>query len=118
MMTTTKCALAALAAAVLSVLSACAMAPPGPGNDVLRAQVFDAERNFAGTMARRDLSAFSAFISDEAVFFGAKGPARGKAAIVETWKRFFDPQQVAPFSWEPAQVEVLESGMLALSTGP
>lgn len=33
------------------------------------------------------------------------------------WKRYFE-KPAAPFSWEPAQVEVLDSGQLALSTGP
>ena len=33
------------------------------------------------------------------------------------WKPFFEGP-TAPFSWEPDQVEVLESGELALSTGP
>ena len=41
----------------------------------------------------------------------------GKRKVVEGWAGFFDGPQ-APFSWEPDQVEVLESGTLALSTGP
>lgn len=42
---------------------------------------------------------------------------RGRAAVLEGWKAFFDGP-AAPFSWEPDQVEVLDSGQLALSTGP
>jgi hypothetical protein len=37
--------------------------------------------------------------------------------VIEGWTRFY-AKPAAPFSWEPAQVEVLESGTLALSTGP
>ena len=37
--------------------------------------------------------------------------------MAQEWLRFYhDPQ--APFSWEPEQVEVLDSGTLALSSGP
>ena len=46
-----------------------------------------------------------------------KGVLKGRAAVVEGWKSFFEGEQ-APFSWEPETVEVLESGTLALSSGP
>jgi ketosteroid isomerase-like protein len=42
---------------------------------------------------------------------------RGKAAVAEGWQVYFRDTK-APFSWEPAIVEVLESGTLALSSGP
>ena len=41
----------------------------------------------------------------------------GKAAVVAGWKAYFDGV-VAPFSWEPETVEVLDSGTLALTSGP
>jgi ketosteroid isomerase-like protein len=83
----------------------------------LARQVRAAEVGFARTMATRDRSAFASFVADEAVFFNARGALRGKAAVVQTWARFFDGNQ-APFSWEPDTVEVLDSGMLALTSGP
>src|SRR5690606_16144209 len=64
----------------------------------------------------RDLDAFATFIAEEAVFFG-QSALRGKAAVVDGWRSFFDGPQ-APFSWRPETVEVLESGTLALSSGP
>jgi ketosteroid isomerase-like protein len=67
-------------------------------------------------MAKRDLNAFSTFVSAEAVFFG-RGALRGRDAIVEAWKGFYAEKQ-APFSWRPETVEVLDSGDLALSSGP
>ena len=82
--------------------------------------VADAERAFAGAMAARDLLAFAARISPEAVFFSSPDGTqvlRGKAAIVEGWKRLFDGP-TAPFSWAPESAQVLESGMLAMTTGP
>jgi len=83
-----------------------------------RDEVFAAERAFARSMAVRDAAAFARHLDDEAVFFGGGGQVlRGKAAVIAGWQRFYDGK-VAPFSWEPDQVEVLASGSLALSTGP
>jgi len=80
-------------------------------------EVADTERAFAKTMADRDFAAFNSFLSNEAVFFSGPEPRRGKQAVSEWWQRYYQ-QPKAPFSWEPDQVEVLESGNLALSTGP
>lgn len=83
----------------------------------LVSQVEAVERSFAQTMADRDLEAFTAHLSEEAIFLGGPSALRGKAAVVEGWKAFFNGPQ-APFSWRPETVEILESGNLALSTGP
>ncbi|MGH7538120.1 MAG: DUF4440 domain-containing protein, partial [Gemmatimonadales bacterium] len=48
----------------------------------LAAQVRDAERAFAATMASRDLPAFAAHVADEALFFGRQLVLRGRAAVV------------------------------------
>lgn len=79
---------------------------PKQDSSVLKRQVADAERAFARTMAERDHKAFRWFLSHETVFFS--GP--------EWWKRYYAAAQ-ASFSWEPAEVEVLESGTLAISSG-
>lgn len=84
--------------------------------DVAQQEVFAAERAFAQSMADRDLAAFARFVADEAIFFGAGEPLRGKAQVLEGWSKYFDGA-AAPFSWAPDQVEVLASGTLALSTG-
>ena len=68
-------------------------------------------------MADRNFAAFGGFLSDEAVFFGSSRVMRGKTEISSVWRAYYE-KPAAPFSWEPAQVEVLESGKLALSTGP
>lgn len=85
--------------------------------DDLARQVRETERAFARSMADRDFAAFGALVADDAVFFGGRGPQRGKAAVLAGWKSFFDQPQ-APFAWEPETVEVLASGTLALSSGP
>jgi len=90
--------------------------PPGSPERV----VADAERGFASTMARRDFGAFPPFISEEAIFLGNEGGTeilRGRRAIAEAWKPYFDGAQ-APFSWEPDLVQVVDSGTLAISSGP
>jgi ketosteroid isomerase-like protein len=83
----------------------------------LTEQVRSAEAAFAKSMADRDATAFASLIGDEAVFFGSKDVMRGKTAVVAGWKRFFDGPS-APFSWKPAEVEVLASGTLGMTSGP
>lgn len=83
----------------------------------LTAQVEAREVAFAATMAARDFEAFLSFISPEAVFFGTSGPLRGKGAVARAWEPYFQGE-APPFSWRPDTVEVLESGTLALTSGP
>jgi ketosteroid isomerase-like protein len=84
--------------------------------DARRAEVFAAERAFARSMAERDFAAFGRYVADDSVFFSGSNALRGRGAVLEGWKPLFD-RPSAPFSWDPDQVEVLESGDLALSTG-
>lgn len=100
-------------AAVL--LAGCAAAPTAD-NATLKQQVADTERAFAATMARRDHAAFTTFLAEETVWFTPK-PVHGKQAVADDWKKFYEGPD-APFSWEPSTVEVLDSGSLALSSGP
>jgi ketosteroid isomerase-like protein len=81
------------------------------------AQVRERERAFARTMADRDLKAFAGFLSGDAIFLSNGKALKGAPAIVDGWKRYYEGPR-APFSWAPETVEVVESGELALSTGP
>jgi ketosteroid isomerase-like protein len=72
---------------------------------------------FARTMADRDPEAFRSFLSDDAIFFNGDTPIRGAAAVAAAWAGFFEGPD-APFSWGPDLTEVLDSGELALSSGP
>jgi ketosteroid isomerase-like protein len=83
----------------------------------LRDQVMDTERAFAKSMADRDHAAFATFLADVAIFFSGDSSVRGMAAVAAQWKPFFEGKE-PPFSWEPDQVQVLDTGDLALSTGP
>jgi ketosteroid isomerase-like protein len=100
-----------------ALLFGCAASPSPQVAAEASKEVLAAEGAFAQTMADRDHDAFASFISEEAVFFGGPEPLRGKQQVVDGWAAFFEGAE-APFSWEPQVVEVLESGALALSSGP
>lgn len=102
---------------MLFALSSVAPTPAlGQTAKELASEVRTAELAFAATMAERDLEAFVSHLADEAVFFAGK-VLRGAEQIAAAWSPFFEGA-AAPFSWEPEQVEVLDSGALALSSGP
>jgi ketosteroid isomerase-like protein len=103
-------------AAVIAILGLVGCAT-NPDPSVLKRQVADTERAFARTMATRDHQAFRSFLSQEAVFFSGPKPLRGAQQVSDWWKRYYDGPDV-PFSWEPQDVEVLDSGTLAISSGP
>jgi ketosteroid isomerase-like protein len=112
--------LAATFAATLAcaLLAGCSSAPPRADTAALRRQVEATERAFAQTMATRDHAAFASFLSADAVFFaGGDKVLRGPQQVAAAWKAYYEGAR-APFSWEPDRVEVLDSGTLALSTGP
>jgi ketosteroid isomerase-like protein len=98
-------------------LALCACLASASAGASVREQVIATERAFAKTMADRDKPGFSKFISAEAIFLSGDKPLRGKSQVIDAWSQYFKAPQ-APFSWEPANVEVLESGTLALSSGP
>jgi ketosteroid isomerase-like protein len=104
-----------IALLLTALSSACSRS--SPDNAELERQVLDTERAFARTMADRDHAAFTAFLSQEAIFFSGDETLRGREAVAAAWKPYFGTP-VAPFSWAPERVEVLDSGTLALSTGP
>lgn len=103
---------------LIGAIACLAMQPAsGESREELAEQVRSAEIGFARSMAERDTASFAAYIADEALFFSRQGVQRGKVAVVRKWKQFFEGKE-APFSWRPEQVEVLDSGTLALSSGP
>ena len=105
-----------LALGLIPALTGAADAPPAYQN-ALQQQVAATERAFAKTMADRDLAAFGRFISQEAVFVSGAKVLRGRQQVIDGWRKLYDGAS-APFSWEPQTVEVLNSGQLALSSGP
>ncbi|AMO24228.1 hypothetical protein GCM10027034_15700 [Ramlibacter solisilvae] len=106
-----------LALAACAFAAGCAAPPAKPDAARAREQVIASEQAFARTMAERDLRAFGSFLSDEAVFFSGGKALRGRQEVLAFWSRFYAAPQ-APFSWAPEEVEVLDSGTLALSSGP
>jgi ketosteroid isomerase-like protein len=109
----------AAAAAALATLALNVAAQPAVSAaelEALKRQVADTERAFARSMAERNHAAFTALLSEQAIFW-SHGVLHGKAAVAAAWKPFFDGPK-APFSWEPDDVQVLADGTLAHSTGP
>jgi ketosteroid isomerase-like protein len=86
-------------------------------NAELKEQVRHTETAFAKSMADRDAAAFASFLDPETIFMSNGVSTRGARAVADRWKRFFDGTK-APFSWAPETVEVLDSGDLAMSSGP
>jgi len=104
-------------AALLAVSLAACMARGARGTqEELRQQVTAAERAFAATMQARDFDGFGSYLSAEAVFMQPGGAKRGKDAVLAAWRGYFDGP-AAPFAWAPDDVEVLDSGTLAYSSG-
>jgi ketosteroid isomerase-like protein len=101
----------------VTILMNCNMGSETLKAEQLKQQVLETEIAFAKTMADRDFKAFKTYLSEEAVFFSGPKPLRGKQEVADWWQRYYEKPQ-APFSWQPETVEVLESGTLALSTGP
>jgi ketosteroid isomerase-like protein len=107
-------------AGVIGVLLVSALSgapvPAAEPREALAAKVRARETAFARTMADRDHPAFATFVAEEALFLG-RTVLRGRKAVAEGWKPYFEAER-APFSWQPDRVEVVDSGTLAFSTGP
>ena len=97
---------------VLAMLALFALTPQAgraadaaaPAKRDLVSEVRDSERAFAKTMADRDLASFGGYVAEEGVFFGGKGPLRGRAAVVAAWTRFFDGKDArSPGSPRPSR---------------
>ena len=86
-------------------------------NAELKEQVRQTEMAFAKTMADRNPAAFVSFLSKDTIFMSDGRATRGPQQVAARWKGFFEGPK-PPFSWEPEFVEVLDSGKLALSSGP
>ena len=80
--------------AVLLMMGSAAEAQVEPAN--LRSQVAEVERAFARTMADRDYTAFTSFLSEEAVFLAGTTTRHGKQSVAAHWKGYFDESD-APF---------------------
>lgn len=105
---------------LILLCTACLITTAATANDKnaeLVRQVMQTEAAFAKTMEARDHQAFSEFLAEETIFFSSKKVLHGKQEVATAWKRFYEGAS-APFSWMPETVEVLESGKLALSSGP
>src|ERR1700743_2603378 len=103
-------------ALTLVVLDAAAAPLPSPADlAATAADVKAAEIAFAKTMADRKFDRFGAFVAEDAVSNG-RTVQIGRAAVLQTWKAYFDAPQ-PPFSWAPDAVAPTADGRYAPSTG-
>ena len=79
------------------------------------AEVKAAENAFAKSMADRRFDHFSDFVAEDAVFNGREVQI-GRAAVLKTWKAYFDAAK-PPFSWAPDAVAPTADLHHAISTG-
>lgn len=107
----------AIAGSLAALSAGCAAPLARQPRETRVRQVWEAETAFAKTMADRDHAAFLRFVAEEAVFIDRGKALHGRAAVGAHWRPLY-AAPAAPFSWKPELVEVLESGTLALSTGP
>lgn len=90
---------------------------PSPLPQDLREQVRQTELAFAQAMADRDHETFVSYLAEDAISFAGDRTIRGGEAVADLWRANFEGPR-APFAWEPEIVEVLDSGILALTSGP
>lgn len=89
-----------------------AMAAAAPVEDQVRC----AELAFSRSVEQRNIEAFTAFVDEDARFTGGQ-TLRGKQEVSEAWGVFFTADGPT-IRWAPDNIEVLDSGDLALSQGP
>ncbi|MEO8592977.1 MAG: nuclear transport factor 2 family protein [Candidatus Solibacter sp.] len=106
-----------LCALLLTLAARAGAQAPTATNAELKEQVRQTEIAFAKTLADRDVAAFAGFLAKDTVFMSGGHATHGSQAVVERWKAFFEGK-APPFSWAPEFVEVVDSGTLAMSSGP
>lgn len=89
-----------------------AMAAAGPVEDQVRC----AELAFSRSVQEQNIQAFTEFVDEDARFTGGT-TLKGKQAVSEGWQVFFESGGPT-IRWAPDNIEVLDSGDLALSQGP
>ena len=83
------------------LLGACAGAFSTGDQANVQQQVMERERAFARTMAERDHSAFTTFLSEEAIFFSGDEAIRGRAAVASAWRQATSASAHSRFQYSP-----------------
>lgn len=105
-----------LAGFALVLLSGIAASEPRANDEALVEEVRCVEIAFAESVANSDIDAFRNLLHPDARFVGS-GVVRGRDEIVAAWEPLFAKDRPL-LVWRPEIVEVLDSGVLALSRGP
>ena len=105
-----------LAYLALFLLPGVAVSEPRANDAALVEEVRCVEIAFAESVANSDIEAFRNLLHPDTRFVGS-GVVRGRDEIASAWQPLFDDDRPL-LVWRPEIVEVLDSGVLALSRGP
>ncbi len=84
--------------------------------DMARAAILQADRDFARTGAAKDLDGFLRFIAEDGHAFPGGEMSTGKPAFRELWAPLFKDPSVS-ISWAPVVAEASQSGDMGYTTG-
>ncbi|MBS1819668.1 MAG: DUF4440 domain-containing protein [Acidobacteria bacterium] len=81
------------------------------------AQIVQADRDFAASVAQRNRERFLSFIADATTFNGGTaGEVHGRDAVLKDWADFFNPDGPT-LSWSPTHGDVVGAGDVGYTTG-
>ena len=84
--------------------------------DVARAAILQADRDFAKAGASKDIEAFLRFIAEDGHAFPGGEMSTGKPAFRELWAPLFKDPTVS-ISWAPVVAKASQSGDMGYTTG-
>jgi ketosteroid isomerase-like protein len=96
---------------MLLLLAAALAAAPDPARAVR-----EADLAMSRAVEARDAGAFAGRVDPDAIFVGERGLSRGRGAVAEAWRPYFEPEGPR-LSWRPGTAVVASSADLACTTG-
>lgn len=88
-----------------------------PANQAAAAQILQADRDFAKSVADRNKDRFLSFLAEATTFNGGtRNEIKGRDAVWKDWSDFFDPNGPT-LEWSPTRAEVIGNGEVGYSVG-
>lgn len=86
-------------------------------NAASAAQIMQADRDFAKSVAERNREKFLSFIAETTTFNGGtRNELRGRDAVMKDWDAFFDPKGPS-LTWAPIRGDVIGAGDVGYTVG-